>query len=213
DLVLVRASPGEPVLPRDLHRPLVGLRPRHREHRVAQVARGERRELGRELGGGPVRELARGRVVGQLDGLLGDRLGDLAPPVPHVHDGQAREAVHQLLALLRPDPYPLGAIDDQLVVLEKRVVLSLVRPEMADVVGVGGHASHTRLRGGSGQAKNCAWGGAQFRNVTWAVSRSYMAPAIRSAPDFSRSASTALRRRMSATVISTFFRATASTNS
>jgi hypothetical protein len=54
--------------------------------------------------------------------------------------------------------------------------------------------------------------GRQAKNSTNPVSRLYIAPTILTAPDFFRSASTALRRPMSAIVSSTFLRATVSTN-
>ena len=92
DLVLVPLSPGQPVVAGDLHRPLVGLGAAHREHGVGEVAGGQRGELLGQLGRGAVRELPRGRVVREAHGLLGDGLGDLAPPVPHVDHGQAGEA-------------------------------------------------------------------------------------------------------------------------
>ncbi len=54
--------------------------------------------------------------------------------------------------------------------------------------------------------------GPHRKNSTSPVSRLYIAPAIFTAPERSRSASTVLRRLISAIVSSTFFRATASTN-
>src|SRR5215467_5632454 len=132
DLVLGRLALGEPVVPGDLHRPLVRLGAAHREHRVRQVAGGEGGELGRQLGGGRVRELAGGRIVGEADRLLGDGLGDLAAAVAHVDHGEAGEAVEELLAFLRPHPDALAAIDDELLVGEPGMVLRLVRPEMLD---------------------------------------------------------------------------------
>ena len=136
DLVLLRLPLGQPVVPGDLHRALVGLGAAHREHRVAEVARRQRRELGGELGGRAIRELARRRVVGEAHRLLGDGLGDLPPAVPDVDDGEAGEGVHQLLALLRPEPDALGAIDDELLVGEPRVILRPVSPEIGDLLRV-----------------------------------------------------------------------------
>jgi hypothetical protein len=71
--------------------------------------------------------------------LLGDRLRDLAPPVAHVHHREPGEAVHELLALLGPDPDALGPVDDELLVGEERMVLRLVRPEVPDRLRVGAH--------------------------------------------------------------------------
>src|SRR5262245_45692909 len=64
--------------------------------------------------------------------------------------------------------------------------------------GLGGGAGLSRLR-------------RQPKNSTSPVSRSYMDPAILTAPEVTKSARTVLRRRMSAIVSSTFLRATAST--
>ncbi len=137
DLVLVPLSPGQPVVAGDLHRPLVGLGAAHREHGVGEVAGGQGGELLGQLGRGAVRELPRGRVVGQAHGLLGDGLGDLAPPVPHVDHGEAGEGVHQLAPARRPEPHALGPVDEQLLVGEPGVVLRPVRPEVADRLAVG----------------------------------------------------------------------------
>src|SRR5262249_31508651 len=120
----------------DLHRPLVRLGAAHREHRVREVAGSEGGELRRQLGGGRVRELARGGIVGEAHRLLGDGLGDLAPAVAHVDHGEAGEAVEQLLAILRPHVDALAAIDDELLVGEPRMVLRLVRPEVLDGAAV-----------------------------------------------------------------------------
>jgi hypothetical protein len=143
-LVLARLARCEPVLPRDLHRALVGLRAAHREHRVAEVAGGDRGDLLGQLRGGSVGELAGRRVVGQAHRLLRDRLRDLAPAVPHVDHRQAREAVEQLLALLGPDPHALPAIDHQLLVGEERMVLRLVGPQVPDGLRVGRHGRVSR---------------------------------------------------------------------
>jgi hypothetical protein len=133
DLVLVGLALRHPVVPRNLHRALVGFRAADGEHGEIEIAGRERGELRRQLCGGAIRELARCRIVGELDGLLGDGLGDLPAPVADVDHGQSREAVHQLLALLGPDPDTLGAIDDQLFVREPGVILRLVRPEMSNL--------------------------------------------------------------------------------
>ena len=136
DLVLVRVPADEPVVPGDLHRPFVRLGAAHRKERVGQVARRKGGELGRQLGGGPVGELAGRRVVRQAHRLLRDGLGDLPAPVPHVHHRQTREGVHHLLALLGPEPDALPPIDQELLVGQPRVVLRLVRPQVPDHLAV-----------------------------------------------------------------------------
>jgi hypothetical protein len=141
DLVLAGLAARHPVVPRDLHRALVGLGAADGEHGDVEIARRERGELGGELGGRPIRELARGGVVGQTHRLLGDRLGDLTAPVADVHDGEASERVHELLAALGPHPHALGAIDDQLFVGQPGMVLRLVRPQMADGVRARRHGA------------------------------------------------------------------------
>src|SRR6185503_8886953 len=90
-------------------------------------------------GGRTVRELASRRIVGQADGLLGDRLGDLAAAVSHVDHGEAGEAVDELLTALGPDVHALGALDHELLVGEPGMVLRLVGPEMPDRLAARGH--------------------------------------------------------------------------
>src|SRR5207245_5341101 len=58
DLVLAGLAGGEPVVPSHLHAALVGLGSAHGEERIVEIARRERGDLGRQLGGRPVRELA-----------------------------------------------------------------------------------------------------------------------------------------------------------
>src|SRR5262249_23324495 len=72
----------------------------------------------------------------------GNRFRDLTAAVAHVDDGQAREAVHQLGAALGPHPDALRTVDDELLVGEPRVVLRLVRPEMADRVRIRCHGPY-----------------------------------------------------------------------
>src|SRR5207249_5101831 len=76
---------------------------------------------------------------GQAHGLLGDRLGDLAPAVTHVDDRETGEAVDELLAALGPDVDALGVLDHQLLVGEPGMVLRLVGPEVPDRVAARGH--------------------------------------------------------------------------
>ncbi len=129
----------------DLHRALVGLGPADREKRIVEIARRKLGDLGRQLGRGPVRELARGRIVGEAHRLLGDGLGDLAAPMAGVHHGQAGEAVEQLLAALGPHPHALGAVDHELLVREPCMILGLVGPEVPDVVATRRHGCASLL--------------------------------------------------------------------
>src|SRR5262249_21072348 len=145
DLVLAGLAGGEPVVPRHLHRALVGLGAADREERVVEIARREAGDLGGQLGGGTIRELASRRIVGQAHGLLGDRLGDLPPAVAHVDDREAGEAVDELLAALGPHVDALGALDDELLVGEPGMVLRLVGPEMPDRVAARGHGCASPL--------------------------------------------------------------------
>lgn len=82
-------------------------------------------------------------------------------------------------------------------------------------------SGHRSISGTKGAASRCAAGeresflayrpGPEGRKWIIAVSRSYIAPAILTAPVVSSSVMTGLRLRISAMVSSTFFRATAST--
>ncbi len=62
----------------------------------------------------------------------------------HVDHREAGEAVEQLLSLLGPDPDPLAAVDDQLLVGQERMVLGLVGPQVPDGLRVGRHAQISR---------------------------------------------------------------------
>jgi hypothetical protein len=139
--VLAGLAGRKPVVAGHLHGPLVGLGSADREERVVEIARRERRELGRQLGGRPVRELASRRIVRQPHRLLGDRLGDLPPAVTHVDDGEAREAVDELLSALGPDVDALGSLDHELFIGKPGMVLGLVGPEVPDCLAARGHRS------------------------------------------------------------------------
>ena len=139
DLVLAGLAGGEPVVAGHLHGALVGLGPADREERVVQIARGEAGELGGQLRGRAVRELASRRVVGQAHGLLGDRFGDLPPAMTNVDHGEAGEAVDELLAPLGPDVDALGALDHEVLVGKPGMILRLVGPEVPDRLAARGH--------------------------------------------------------------------------